>query len=126
MFSQSDRINLPGTRMMKKRYSPILKEEVVEGCTDGTVGLSPHLMTPFHGTTGREMRFNCIVRTRRVNIRTFVRPGLVGRTVPPSVSPPCHHTGTETEGRAGTIPCIDSFVPIFFTSLRIISPCAQY
>ena len=72
-----------------------------------------HLMTPFHGMTGHEMQFNCIVRTLRGNIRTFVRPGFVGRTVLPSASPPYHHKGTETEGRAGNIPCIDSFVPIF-------------
>ena len=85
-----------------------------------------HLMTPFHGTTVCEMRFNCIVRTRRGNIRTFVRTGFVGRNVPPSARPPCHHTGTEIEGRAGNIPCIDSFVPICFILLRIISPCAQY
>ena len=71
-------------------------------------------MTPFHGTIGREMQFNCIVCTRRGNIRTFVRPGFVGRTVPPSAGPSCHHTGTEKEGRAGTIPCIDYLVPLFF------------
>ena len=85
-----------------------------------------NLMTPFHRTTGLKIRFNCIVHTHRGNIRTFVRPGFVGRTFPPSARPPCHRTGTETEGRVGTIPCIDYFVPNFLTSLRIISPCAQY
>ena len=80
----------------------------------GTWDCPSHLMTLFHETTGSEMRFNYIVRTRRGNIRTFARPGFVGRNVPPSASPSCHHTGTDTEGRAGTITCIDSFVPIFF------------
>ena len=52
MFSQSDRIHFPGTRMMKKRYSPIFKEGEVEGCTDGTVGLS----LPSHDTISQNDR----------------------------------------------------------------------
>ena len=74
--------------MMKKLYSPILKEGEVEECRDGAWDCLSHIMTPFHGTTGREMRFICIVRTRRGNIGTFVRPGFFGQTVLPSSSPP--------------------------------------
>ena len=32
-----------------------------------------HIMTPFHGTTGREMRFNCIVRIRRGKMGTYIQ-----------------------------------------------------
>ena len=89
-----------------------LKREKYKGARMGPWDCPSYPMTPFHRTTGRDILFHCIVRTCRGGIRTFVRPGFVGRTVPPSARPPCHHTGTETEGRAVPIPCINSFVPI--------------
>ena len=88
IFSQSDRIHLPGSRMMTKRYSPRLKEGEVEGCTDGTVGLS----LPFHDTISRNDRSRDAIQLYRAysqgNIRTFVRPGFVGLTAPSSSRPP--------------------------------------
>ena len=65
MFSRSNIIHFPGTRMMTNRYSPILKEGEVEGCMDGTVGL----FLPSNDTNSRNDRSRDAIKLYRAYLQ---------------------------------------------------------